>query len=512
MEHKPGVMEVEDPKRSELNRFGDHEHQQKLTRRVLFKLDTRILPMLALLFLCSFLDRTNVGNAKIIGLEKDLKITDHQYDVGLTVFYLTYICSELPSNLVLKKASPKLWLPFLTALWGIITMCLGFVKNYAGFVAVRALLGIAEGGLLPGMVLYLSSFYRRGDLALRIGLFYTAASLSGAFGGLLARGLAEIGPRGGLEGWRWILIIEGLLTFACGALSFVILPNSLESATFLTQEEKEFGRERLLLDNPKSADGTLAEEEDAFKWSEVRRGILEPQLWLSATAYFAILSGLYSFGLFLPTIIQNLGFAKDANEVQLWSVIPYAVAAVITGKSPTTHEPPILILLKVRHKSNKQTVLVAIVSDRLRLRGTIMLFTLPIAIIGYAVIANVKNPHIQYGMTFLMATGQYASVPCILVWMSNNSAGHYKRATTSAMQLAIANCGGFVATFNYPTRDKPYFHRGHTIIMGLLVFAWFMILFNVLYCAKVNRDKRNGKYDKYAGYNDDRNPNFIMVL
>ncbi|KAJ5886248.1 uncharacterized protein N7473_008922 [Penicillium subrubescens] len=487
MEHKPGVMEVEDPKQSELNRFGDHDHQQKLTRRVLFKLDTRILPMLALLFLCSFLDRTNVGNAKIIGLEKDLKITDHQYDVGLTVFYLTYICSELPSNLVLKKASPKLWLPFLTALWGIITMCLGFVKNYAGFVAVRALLGIAEGGLLPGMVLYLSAFYRRGDLALRIGLFYTAASLSGAFGGLLARGLAEIGPRGGLEGWRWILIIEGLLTFACGALSFLVLPNSLETATFLTQEEKEFGRERLLLDNPKSPDGTLAVEEDAFKWSEVRRGILEPQVWFSATAYFGILSGMYSFGLFLPTIIQNLGFAKDANEVQLWSVIPYAVAAVIT-------------------------VLVAFISDRLRLRGTVMLFTLPIAIIGYAVISHVKNPHVQYGMTFLMATGQYASVPCILVWMSNNSAGHYKRATTSALQLAIANCGGFVATFNYPARDKPYFHRGHTIILGLLVFAWFMILFNVLYCAKVNRDKRNGKYDKYAGCNDDRNPNFMMIL
>jgi predicted MFS family arabinose efflux permease len=91
-------------------------------------------------------------------------------------------------------------------------------------------------------------------------------------------------------------------------------------------------------------------------------------------------------------------------------------------------------------------VIVAFVSDRLHLRGVVMLFTLPIAIIGYAVIANVDSPHIQYGMTFLMATGQYASVPCILVWMSNNSAGHYKRATTSALQLAIANCGGFVAS------------------------------------------------------------------
>ncbi|KAJ5975146.1 hypothetical protein N7481_008853 [Penicillium waksmanii] len=493
MEPKPVSLMLEEAKETPLNRFGDDAHQSKLSRSILVKLDTRsyasirILPMLALLFLCSFLDRTNVGNSKIYGLEDDINITDHQYDIGLTVFYLTYVCSELPSNLVLKKASPKIWLPFLTALWGIITMCLGFVQNFAQFTAVRALLGIAEGGLLPGMVLYLSSFYRRGDLALRIGLFYTAASLSGAFGGLLARGLSEIGPRGGLEGWRWIMIIEGLLTFACGVLSSLVLPNSIETASFLTEEEKDFGRDRLLLDSPPTADGTLSGENDKFRWSEVRRGILEPQLWLSASAYFAILSGLYSFGLFLPTIIEGMNFAKNANEVQLWSVIPYAVAAVLT-------------------------VFVAFLSDRLKLRGVIMLFSLPIAIIGYAVIANTSNPKVQYGMTFMMATGMYASVPCILVWMSNNSAGHYKRATTSAMQLAIANCGGFVATFNYPAKDKPLYHRGHTIILGLLVFAWFMILFNVLYCAKVNRDKRNGKYDQYAGYADDRNPEFKLVL
>lgn len=91
-------------------------------------------------------------------------------------------------------------------------------------------------------------------------------------------------------------------------------------------------------------------------------------------------------------------------------------------------------------------VVVAIISDRLRLRGVVMLFTLPIAIIGYAAIANIDSPRVQYGMTFLMATGQYASVPCILVWLSNNSAGHYKRATTSALQLAIANAGGFVSS------------------------------------------------------------------
>ncbi|OKL58171.1 hypothetical protein UA08_06835 [Talaromyces atroroseus] len=423
-------------------------------RRILLKTDIRILPILALLFLCSFFDRTNVGNAKIFGLENDTGITDHQYDIGLAVFYLFYVCSELPSNLVLKKASPRVWLPFLAVLWGIITMCLGFISSYGSFVAVRALLGVAEGGLLPGMVLYLSAFYKRSDLALRIGLFYTAASLSGAFGGLLARGLVEIGPRGGLEGWRWIFIIEGLLTVVCGIIAAVGLPNSLATATFLTPAERELAQGRILQDKPSQGDNTNSESE-SLKWSEVLRGITDISMWLSALAYFAILAGLYSFGLFLPTIIEDSGFTTNANRVQLWSVIPYAVATVFT-------------------------VLIAFLSDRLKLRGVVMLFTLPFAIVGYAVIANVSNAQVEYGMTFLMATGMYASVPCVLVWNSNNSAGHYKRATTSAMQLAVANCGG--------------------------------ILFNVLWCHKVNRDKANGKYDRYAGYNDDRDPNFMFVL
>ncbi|THC97456.1 hypothetical protein EYZ11_003044 [Aspergillus tanneri] len=157
-------------------------------------------------------------------------------------------------------------------------------------------------------------------------------------------------------------------------------------------------------------------------------------------------------------------------------------------------------------------VVVAIVSDRLKLRGVIMLFTLPLAIAGYGAIANIESAKAKYGMTFLMATGMYSSVPCILVWNSNNSAGHYKRATTSAMQLTIANCGGFVATFIYPNHDKPQYHRGHTVVFGLLIFAWLMVLLNVVYCAKINRDKRKGKYARYAGFNDDRDPEFKMML
>ncbi|KAF2669210.1 MFS general substrate transporter [Microthyrium microscopicum] len=451
---------------------------QTLRSFLIFLNFCRILPVLMVLFICSFIDRSNVGNAKIIGLEKSLDMSSHQYAVGLCVFYATYIASEIPSNLVLKRMTPKVWLPLLTAIWGMLTMCLGFIHNFASFVAVRALLGLAEGGLLPGMILYLSGFYRRGELAFRIGIMYTAVALSGAFGGLLARALSSIGPRGGLEGWRWIFIIEGLATIVCGAVATMCLPNGIESARFLNPEEKETARERLLADTP---------HDQSFTWSEVRRGVFNLQVWLSSIAYLCINIGLYSFSLFVPTIINNLGFAKDPNEAQLWTVIPYAVASV-------------------------GIVFFAFLSDRLRVRGTLMLFTLPLAILGYGVISVSSNARIQYGMTFLMGTGIYSSVPPLLSWNSNNSAGHYKRATTSALQLGVANCGGFVASFLYEKRESPLFHRSHSVVLGSLCAAWVFIFGNVAWCWKINRDKARGKYAEFAGSGDDRDPKFRMIL
>ena len=254
-------------------------------------------------------------------------------------------------------------------------------------------------------------------------------------------------------------------TVLVGVAAYFLLPNTIATASFLKEDERVFAVSRLHLDIPSrlaedggyvflsydvnKANSRSEHRYEAFNWSEVVRGILSISTWLSACAYFGILAGLYSFGLFLPTIIVELGYT--ANQAQLLSVIPYAVASVLT-------------------------VIIAIVSDRLKLRGVIMLFTLIPAIIGYAVIANISvtHPKVKYGMTFLMATGMYASVPCVLVWNSNNSAGHYMRATTTALQLMIANSGGFVATFIYPNKDKPQYHKGHTVILGLLVAAWFL--------------------------------------
>lgn len=163
------------------------------------------------MYLANFVDRSNVGNAKILGLEADLGLNNNQYAIALAVFFVFYIVSELPSNLVLKRMTPKIWLPFLVFTTGIIVMCIGFVKTYGQFLAVRSLLGIFEGGLYPGSLLLLSTLYTREELALRVGIFYASASLSGAFGGLLARGLSSIPKTSVMHGsWRWVSLSSAL--------------------------------------------------------------------------------------------------------------------------------------------------------------------------------------------------------------------------------------------------------------------------------------------------------------
>ena len=242
-----------------------------------------------------------------------------------------------------------------------------------------------------------------------------------SFGGLLATGLYQIGHRGGEAGWRWIIIIEGLMTAVIGLLAIVVLPSTVDKARFLTEEERRVASARLIADRPLGLDdhGNAILVREPFSWWRVGQAVFSIKTWLSALSYLTILTALYSFGLFVPTIVQGLGYT--AVRAQLFTVPPYAVAAVLT-------------------------VVAAYVSDRIPSRGPVILCFLPISIAGYAIIRTTTHNHVKYGALFLMAGGLYPSVPPLLVWLSNNYTNHYTRATAIALQLAIANCGELIFT------------------------------------------------------------------
>ncbi|EPT03670.1 hypothetical protein FOMPIDRAFT_1115826 [Fomitopsis schrenkii] len=525
-------------KPSNLDATGTEKHEvavrelKDLTRRTLWKLDVHVLPPLALLWLANFIDRTNVGNAKIAGLTSDLHLKGTQFNTALAVFYAPYILVELPSNWVLKRAKPSRWLPIIVAMWGMVTTLSGFVQNYAGLIAIRCVLGLCEGGLLPGIVLYLSTLYKRHELQTRVGIFYASASLSGAFGGLLATAIEKMDGVGNLAGWRWIFILEGLITIVFAGIAWGFLPADLGSAKFFSEEERQFALGRFRKENEfittaqmseaaqpiraatleqdkadeiqvetsttRSAVQAVYQEDEKFEWGEAIRGFKDPQVWMTSLTYLGIIVSLYSFSLFLPTIVAGLGYS--GGQAQLHTVPPYVPAVVLT-------------------------VVVALASDRFRVRGPFILLCLPVAIAGYVIAIVAKNDTQRYAAVFLIAAGVYPCGPCILSILPNNTAGHYKKSTAIALQLALSNTGGFIATFVYTTDQAPKYIRGHTIVVSFLAMAWVTMFANVTYCMLENRaraaGRRQGNLIEYQELWDagktrapigDRHPEFRFTL
>ena len=193
-----------------------------------------------------------------------MKLTGNKFNIALVVFYVPYILVDVPSNWVVKHFKAGRYLPFLLICWGVVSTFLGFTKSFGGLVAARFFLGLCEGGLLGGMIVYLAMFYRRHQMLYRIGLFYCAAPLSGGFGGLLATGLAKI-KHGGYNRWPWIFFIEGIITVCFGVICFFFMPSTPADSKFLNEEERAAAFARMKLDNH----GATTEEDvnkEEFDW------------------------------------------------------------------------------------------------------------------------------------------------------------------------------------------------------------------------------------------------------
>ncbi|KAK4502281.1 hypothetical protein PRZ48_005706 [Zasmidium cellare] len=388
------------------------------------KFDTHILPWLFGMWLLSFIDRTSIGNAKIDGLVQDLNLQGQKFNIALAVFYVPYICVDVPSNLILKYCKAGLYLPALLTCWGIVSTFMGFVKSYGGLIAARFFLGLCEGGLLGGMILYLSMFYQRHAMLWRVGLFYCAAPLSGAFGGLLATGLAQI-KTPGYNGWPFIFFVEGAITAVFGIISFFFLPNTPSDAKFLTLDQRDAAVKRMADDSQSASKDDVDSEK--FDWHWVKVALLDVNVQILSLIFFLIITPIYSFSLFLPTIIKSLGYSRVVS--QLFTVPPNICGFF--------------------------TVLFACwISDRTKQRGVYMIVGCVVTIVGYIMLISTDRKLIQYGGTFLVAAGIFPCSPLVMAWLSNNLAPHFVRATGTGYQIMIANFAAFIATFTYI--DKEY--------------------------------------------------------
>ncbi|KAF2098646.1 major facilitator superfamily transporter, partial [Rhizodiscina lignyota] len=433
---------------------------EKATARLLRKIDWTLIPFLSLLYLLSFLDRSNIGNARLAGLEKSLGMTGLDYNNVLAIFFPFYVLAEIPSNIVMKASRPSVWIPTLMVAWGLMCILMGLVKNYAGLLAIRAALGLAEGGLFPGIAFFLTMWYRRYECGLRLAIFFSAATVAGAFGGLIARGIMQMDSTAGLKSWQWIFILEGMVTFVVGVSAFYFMFDYADTAKFLNKEERTEVKRRLEDD----CNG-LADE---FSWSFIFDAFKDWKIWVHMAITLCIFTCLYSFSLFLPTIIKSLGYTN--NSAQLMSVPPYVVACFLC-------------------------ISAGFIEDRHRQRGIYQIGFCLVAMVGFIMLLASESSHVKYAGTFLAAAGIYPNVPACVAWNSNNIGGSTKRSVGIAMQVLLGNLGGVISGYSFLPKDEPRYIPGYGMLAGMCAFAALLSFGMAVYLRIENksRGERNAK-------------------
>lgn len=462
------------------------EEKKAIDRKLMWKVDLWLVPWLSILYLLSFLDRANIGNARLAGMETDLNMSGSQYNMSLTIFFISYAICEPITNALLKRVTPRFFFTAIIVAWGTIMTLMGVVTNYEGLLAARFFLGIAEAGLFPGVTYYLSCWYKSSEIGVRIALFFSAAAIAGSFGGLLAAAIALMDGLGGRPGWAWIFILEGLITVIAGVMSWWLVFDWPETARFLSPDDRVRVQRRLILDRQ----GKTAENYD-------KRYMLEALKDWKTYGYMVIYMGclvpLYAFSLFLPTIVAGMG--HTGTRAQLLTVPPYVCAAVLT-------------------------VAVGFLADRTQWRGYCNAATVTIGIIGFILLLSSSNVDVMYAGTFLGAMGIYPTIPVTLSWVSNNTEGSLKRAVVLGMVVGWGNLNGIVSSNIYIRSQRPRYWTGHGVILAYQVlFLLGGTIFMHFALKRENAARRTGKRnamlegltEEEKAIKGDRRPDFIYT-
>jgi len=408
------------------------------------------------IFLMAYMDRGNIGNARLEGLDTQLRLKGYDFNIALLVFFIPYMLFESPSNLLLRKFRPSRWLPFLTTSLGVTLVFMGLSRFFTMLVLNRVMLGALEAGLFPGMAYYLTFWYPRDKLQLRISLFYGSASLAGAFSGLLAYGIGFMSGLGGLLGWSWIFILEGIMTFIVGIVANFVIVDTPSSAKFLTAEQRAFVIHR------KKQDTAGIGEEEQLEARHLWAALSDWQVWVQGLILLCVAVPLYGITFFLPSIIKDFGFSTPIS--QLLTVPPYVVGTIATYT-------------------------MGYYSDKLKTRYPFIFGGLVTAFMGLSMNIMDLPVKMKYMGTFAIVSGTYGVVPGIIAWLGNNLCGQSKRCVGMAIQISIANIAGIIASLIYNTQDSPRYLIGHGTSITFVAIGLWTIPITVVAYQRANQQR-----------------------
>ncbi|KAJ5452562.1 hypothetical protein N7445_000745 [Penicillium cf. griseofulvum] len=472
-DHKENMMSDVAHDAAERGHLATDEYGQPLFQfdkaaesRLRLKIDLYIVPTVALLYLFCFIDRANIGNAKLAGFDKDLGLVGYDYNAVLSIFFVAYIVFEIPSNVVCKLVGPGWWLPAITLGFGICSVATAFVNDMSSAAGVRFLLGAFEAGLMPGIAYYLSRWYRRSELVFRLSLYIVMAPLAGAFGGLLASGILMLDSFGSLHSWRMIFAIEGIVTIGIAVVGFFTLTDRPETAKWLSQEEKDLAIARV-----KSERIGTTEVLDKLDLPKTLRGIFSPVTFVTAFIFGMNNITVQGLGFFAPTIVRTIYPDASVVSQQLHTVPPYVVGGFFT-------------------------LLFPFLSWRFNHRLFFFVISPPLVMIGYIMFLASKESMVRYGATFIIACGAFPLGALCAAHVSANVISDTAKSSAIGTTIMFGNIGGLISTWSFLPFDGPNYPIGNGL--NLATSTTSLILGASLWVYVIWDNRRRARVDVHS--------------
>ncbi|OKP13655.1 hypothetical protein PENSUB_846 [Penicillium subrubescens] len=406
------------------------EEETVLEKKLVRKIDLHLVCSLCLLFIFNILDRSNIANARLGGMQTDLGLTDTQYQTAVAIMFVGYLTGQVPSNIILTRVRPSRYIPIAIFIWGSISMCAAATQNFAGIIVVRVLLGFAESPFFAGAL----SWYKPQEIAPRVAVMYCGNTIANGFGGMLAAGiLSGLDGASGLAGWRWLFIIEGAGTIVAGFLAVWLLPDFPGSGkhSWLSDQEQRFAEWRL-------AQGANSEFDEN---GSVKEGLIDaftdPKAWVLVAIQICQLTS-QTWTYFFPSIVKTLGFN---NIVTLLITAPVYVFGFITSLGNS---------------------FIATYTDK---RAILIVWPLMVDIIGNVLVICTHSTAPRYVGMFLMCAGSYSAFNVVQAWIASTvPRTRTKRAIVYALVNLCGNSANIYGSYFFPSKDAPQYRLGGIIL------------------------------------------------
>ncbi|KAL4919206.1 major facilitator superfamily domain-containing protein [Aspergillus aurantiobrunneus] len=410
----------------------DDEFTYEEQRNIIHRVDRRLVTITGAAYCISLMDRTNVSVAAITGMMEDLELyIGFRYSIMVLVFFVAYIVFQPLATAVIRKIGPRIFISAIVMTWGACLIGFAYAPNWQTLSGLRALLGILESGFFPGAVYLLSCWYSRYEVQKRYSFFYLIGCVASALSGILAFGFSQMTPLQGLNGWQWIFIMQGVLTFIIGILCMVFVVDfpdkGFNTWGFLNERECAFILRRLDKDRSDA-------NPEPFSLVKFLRPALDLKIWAFAFIFFALTTLSYGIAYFLPIILRdNMGFSVAASQCLI--APPFALAGILM-------------------------VTTSWIGDKYRMRAPILVFNSLITLVGLPIMGFAESSAVRFFGVFLTTAGANANIPACMAYQANNIRGQWTRAFASATLVAFGGIGGIAGSLVFRSQDAPDYIPG----------------------------------------------------